>query len=84
MVIMGLQVRKGMSVVGWLVEGRGREGDVLSPMVRAPSICIAISGGSHWDVKASTRYLEKERQMMASMAGFRTMIDTQAKRNAGR
>lgn len=73
-------MRKGLGGMG--LEGDGK--NVLSPMVRAPSICIAISGGSHWDAKASTRYLEKERQMMASMAGFRTMIDTQAKRNAGR
>lgn len=43
-----------------------------------------MSGGSHCDAKASTRYLEKERQMMASMAGLRMMMDTQAKRKAGR
>lgn len=53
-------------------------------MVTAPSICIASSGGSHSDAKASTRYLEKERQMMASMAGFRMMMEIQAKRKAGR
>lgn len=53
-------------------------------MVTAPSICIARSGGSQSDEKASTRYLEKERQMMANMAGFRIMMDIQAKRKAGR
>ena len=53
-------------------------------MVSTPSSWMAKRGGSQSSAKASTRYLEKERQMMANIAGLRIMMDTQAKRNAGR
>ena len=45
---------------------------------------MASLGGSQSDAKASTRYFAKDRHIIASIAGFKTMIVTQANKNAGK
>lgn len=50
------------------------------PMARTATILTTLLGGSHSETKASTAYLEKLRQMMASCDGFSTNVETQENR----
>lgn len=49
-------------------------------MAKTATTLTTLLGGSHSVTKASTAYLEKLRQMMASCDGFSTSVDTQENR----